>query len=76
MPSATNVLIGVNNRLKFISYHLKQRDSHICSWKATVRKGLAQDLILRMAEFQGRLNSKLRGLLFQGQVPDKKGVKS
>lgn len=69
LPSATNVLKRVNNRLKFISHHLKQRDSHICSWKADSKEGLAQDLILRMSELQGRLNSKLREPLMPKSGP-------
>lgn len=39
---------------------LKRRDPHTCSWKADSKEGLAQALILQIAELQRRLNSKLR----------------
>lgn len=73
--SVTDMLEVVNDRIKSISHHLKQRDSHSCSWKADNKVGLSQALILRKVELQRKLNSKLRGLLFQSQGPDKGGMK-
>lgn len=61
--SVTDILEVVNDRLKSISHHLKQRDSRTCSWKADDKVGLSQAPILRKVELQRRLNSKLRGPL-------------
>lgn len=67
--SVTDMLEVVNDRLKSISHHLKQRDSHSHSWKADNKVGLSQALILRKVELQRKLNSKLRGPLIPKSRP-------
>lgn len=67
--SVTDMLEVVNDRLKSISHHLKQRDSHTYSWKADNKVGLSQALILRKVELQRKLNSKLRGPLIPKSSP-------